>query len=144
MAREHRGPGSDRLIIARISGVALRHASWREPTDDEITSAVAELREVAGDRPDLLAEEVGILLGYHEGAPDEPRAKAAALLLIAAGADESLIPGWIAEGRRRAETARRPPFSGGVRPLRFPAAPPGSRFRSATSMTRRFGGEAER
>jgi hypothetical protein len=116
MAREHRGPGSDRLIIARISGVALRHASWREPADDEITAAAAEIRAAAGDRPDLLAEEAGILLGFHQDTPDEPRAKAAARLLIAAGADQSLIPGWIAEGRRRAEAARRPPFSGGVRP----------------------------
>jgi hypothetical protein len=65
MAREHRGPGSDRLIIARISGVALRHANWREPADDEMTAAAAEFREVAGDRPDLLAEEAGILLGFH-------------------------------------------------------------------------------
>jgi hypothetical protein len=49
MAREHRGPDSDRLIAARISGVAMRHASWREPAEDEIAAAAAELREVAGD-----------------------------------------------------------------------------------------------
>jgi hypothetical protein len=102
MAREHRGPGSDRLIVARISGVAMRHASWREPAEDEIAAAVAELREVAGDRPDLLAEEAGILLGFHEGGLNDPKARSAAQLLIAAGADESLIPGWIGEGRRRA------------------------------------------
>ena len=70
---------------------------------------------VAGDRPDLLAEEAGILIGASEGRLDEPRAGAAAQLCIAAGADESLIPGWIEEGRCRAEAARHPPFSGGVR-----------------------------
>jgi hypothetical protein len=66
MARDHRGPDSDRLIVARISGVAMRHARWREPAEDEIAAAAAELGEVAGDRPDLLAEEAGILLGFHE------------------------------------------------------------------------------
>jgi hypothetical protein len=111
MAREHRGPDSDRLIVARISGVAMRHASWREPAAGEIAAAVAELREVAGDRPDLLAEEAGILLGFHDGDLNEPRARSAAQLLIAAGADQSLIPGWIEEGRRRPGLRRHPPFS---------------------------------
>jgi len=77
-------------MVARISGVAMRHASWREPAEDEIAAAVAELRE---------------------GGLDEPRARSAAQLLIAASADESLIPGWIEEGRRRAELRRHPPFS---------------------------------
>jgi hypothetical protein len=108
MAHDHSGPDSARLIVARISGVALRHASWREPTEPEIAAAVAELREVAGDRPDLLAEEAGILLGFHEGGLDEPRAKAAARLLIAAGADESLIR----SGSRRVGAG---PSSGGIR-----------------------------
>jgi hypothetical protein len=102
---------ADRLLIARISGIALRHARWREPTEDELAAAVAELREVARDRPELLAEEAGILLGFYEDGGDEPRAKAAAQLLIAAGADESLIPQWIEEGRCRAEARRHPPFS---------------------------------
>ena len=35
----------------------------------------------------------------------------AAELCRAAGADESLIEGWIEEGRRRAEARRLPPFS---------------------------------
>jgi hypothetical protein len=91
------------------------------PAENEIAAAVAELREVAGDRPDLLAEEAGIQLGFHEGGLDEPRAKAAAQLLIAAGADECLIPGWIEEGRRRAEIRRRPAVSNpGRRALRHP------------------------
>lgn len=38
-------------------------------------------------------------------------AKAAVQPCIAAGADESLIPRWTTEGRRRAEAARKPPFS---------------------------------
>jgi hypothetical protein len=50
--------------------------------------------------PDLQAEEVGILLGAREGGLDEPRAKPAAQLLIAADADESVIH------RMTARTAR--------------------------------------
>jgi hypothetical protein len=116
MAHDRPGPDRDRLLVARLDGIAKRHAYWREPTGPEIAAAVAELREVAGDRPDLLAEVAGILIGASEGRLDEPRARAAAQLLIAAGADESMIPGWIKEGRRRAEAAKRPPFSGDVRP----------------------------
>jgi hypothetical protein len=111
MAHDRRAPDRDRLLVARISGIARRHASWRAPAGNELAAAVAELREVAGDRPDLLAEVAGIGLGFHEGGLDEPRAKAAAQVLIAAGADESLIPRWIEEGRRRAEIRRRPPVS---------------------------------
>jgi hypothetical protein len=128
MVHDRRGPDRDRLLVARIAGIARRHAGWGALSEAEFAAAVAELREVAGDRPDLLAEEAGILLGASEGRIDEPRSRAAAQLCIAAGADESLIPGWIEEGRRRAETAKRPPFSGGVRPLRHPAVLRGSRF----------------
>jgi hypothetical protein len=120
VAQDRRGPEPDRLLIARIAGIAMRHATWREPAEPEIAAAVAKIRPVAGDRPDLLAEEAGTLIGFHEGGPDEPRARAAAMLLIAAGADESLIPAWIEEGRHRAEAASLPPFS---RPGRAPRRP---------------------
>lgn len=117
MTRSRLGPDHDRLLVARLDGIAKRHATWRESTEPEIAAAVAELREVAGDRPDLLAETAGILIGASEGRLDEPRSRAAARLCIAAGADQSLIPGWIEEGRQRAETAKLPPFS---RPGRTP------------------------
>jgi hypothetical protein len=117
MAHDRPGPDRDRLLVARLDGIAKRHAHWREPTESEIGAALAELREVAGERPDLLAEVAGIFLGASEGRLDEPRARAAAQLCIAAGADKSMIPEWIAEGKRRAEAAKRPPSSGGVRPL---------------------------
>jgi hypothetical protein len=72
---------------------------------------VRELREIAGDRPGLLAETAGLLMGASEGRLDEPRSKAAAQLCIAAGADEDLIPQWTEEGKRRAEAGRHPLFS---------------------------------
>jgi hypothetical protein len=128
MANDHPGPDRDRLLVARIAGIAKRHAGWGALSEAELVVAVAELREVAGDRPDLLAEEAGILIGASEGRLDEPRARAAAQLCIAAGADESVIPAWIEEGRRRAEAAKQPPFSGGVRPLGHFAAPRRSLF----------------
>jgi len=73
---------------------------------------VAELRALAAGRTDLLAEVAGILEGTSEGELDEPLARSAAQLCRRAGADEALIPHWIAEGKRRAEAARQPPFNG--------------------------------
>jgi hypothetical protein len=101
-------------------GIAKRHAPWREMMQEETDAAVRELREIAGDRPDLLAETVGLLLGASEGRLDEPRSKAAAQLCIAAGADQALIEQWVEEGRRRAGARRLPPFS---QPGRSPRRP---------------------
>jgi hypothetical protein len=115
MTEDHLATERDRLIVARLDGVLWRHARWHEPTQQETDAAVAELREVAGGRLELLAEAAGILLGFHDGGLDEPRAKAAAAFCVAAGADESLIPQWAQEGRRRAEMRRKPPFSGPAR-----------------------------
>lgn len=111
MAKDRRAPDPDRLLTARLMGVAKRHARWREPTQDETDAAVPELRAIAGDRPDLLAEVAGVLLGASEGELDEPRSKAAASFCIAAGANQNLIPGWIEEGRRRVAIRRKPLFS---------------------------------
>ena len=73
---------------------------------------MTELRELAGGRADLLAQVAGIFEGASDGDLDEPRARQAAHLCRLAGADETLIPQWIAEGRRRAGAARIPPHSG--------------------------------
>jgi hypothetical protein len=103
------GPDADRLLVAEIAGEARHHAKWRDLTADEEAAAVAALRELAAGRPDLLAEVAGILEGASEGRLDEPFARSAARLCRLAGADETLISAWIAEGRRRAEAARVPP-----------------------------------
>jgi hypothetical protein len=73
---------------------------------------VTEIRELAGGRGDLLAEVAGIFEGTSEGELDEPLCRQAAQLCRLAGADETLIPAWITEGRRRAEAARKPPHGG--------------------------------
>jgi hypothetical protein len=113
MAQDRHPSVRDRLLVARISGIAKRHARWGDLTEAHKTAGAAELREVAGDRSDLLAEEAGIALGTSEDKGPEYRAQAEVIaeLCRLAGADESLIPEWIDEGRRRAKTARLPPFS---------------------------------
>ena len=106
------------MAVAELTGAAQRHARWRELTEAETAAAVAELQEIAGDRTDLLAEVAGLLLGAREGALDEAKAKAAAQLCRLAGADETLIPQWVEEGRRRAANARMLPHSGQPRGYR--------------------------
>ena len=105
MSRDRPGPDADRLLIARLDGIATRHARWGALTEDE-AAAVAELREVAGGRGDLLAEVAGLLIGYYRRTAEELKARAAAYYCIAAGAGLDLIPRWIETGCSRAAAAR--------------------------------------
>ena len=121
MARDHPGP-ADRLIVARLSGIAGRHARWGNLDEDQAAAAVAGPREVADGRGDLLAEVAGLALGSAErrGPEYEATGQAVAEQCLMAGADEALIPQWTGKGRRRAEAAKLPPFS---RPGRAPRRP---------------------
>jgi hypothetical protein len=113
MVQDHYRTDSSRLLSARLSGIALRHARFGGLTAAEKASGAAELKEVAGDRGDLLAEVAGLMLGTAEskGPEYEARSQAVAELCRMAGADEAVIPQWIQEGRRRAEAAKLPLFS---------------------------------
>ena len=93
MTRSRPGPDSGRLLVARLSGIAQRHARWGSATDDEMTAGAAELREVA-DRPDLLAEVAGLTVGTPESRGPEyvARAQAVAGICRPADADEDPIP----------------------------------------------------
>ena len=115
MVRDHYRPDSSRLLSARLSGIALRHARFGGLTAAEQASGTAECKEVAGDRGDLLAEVAGLMLGtaQSKGPEYEARSQTVAELCRMAGADEAAIPQWIHEGRRRAE-----PLS-----CRYPAGP---------------------
>jgi len=108
--------------VARLTGTAQRQARWGAPDEDEKAAGAAELRQVAGDRPGLLAEVAGLARGAAErrGPEGEGRGQAVAGLCRMAGADEALIPQWTGEGRRRSEAAKLPPFS---RPGRAPRRP---------------------
>jgi len=61
--------------------------------------------ELAGTRPDLLAECAGLALGVGDRHPDSGRYRQMARLCIDAGADQQQIPGWILVGRGRAARA---------------------------------------
>jgi hypothetical protein len=115
------GPDSDRILVAELTGTARHHARWRELAQDEQDAAVTELRELAGGRADLLAEVAGIFEGASDGELDEPLARQAAQLCLLAGADETLVPQWIEEGRRRAGVTRMRPHSGQPRSSHLPA-----------------------
>ena len=106
---------ADRILVAQLTGEARHRARWRALTADEEAAAVAELRELAGGRADLLAQVAGILEGASEGRHDEPLARCAAGLCRKAGADAEAISEWVEEGRRRARNARMPPPSGCLR-----------------------------
>ncbi|WP_141576103.1 hypothetical protein [Actinomadura sp. WMMA1423] len=110
----------DRVIASRLTGTATRLAGWNPPTGAARARAVAELRDIATVHPparrgavhqpapvlraDLLAEVAGLLLGT---APtDHPEAnRAAAELLVEAGASRGLLDHWIGVGRARAARA---------------------------------------
>jgi len=96
MGQDRSGPDPVRLVVASLSGAVQRHARWRDPTEAETAAAVNELKEILAGRNDaavLLAETAGLMLGFREGTPDEPRARAAARFCLEAGADEDLIQG---------------------------------------------------
>ena len=50
MAQDRPGPDRDRLTVARLDGIARRHARWGGLTEAEKEAGEAELREVAGQR----------------------------------------------------------------------------------------------
>ena len=104
------------MIVAELTGTSQRYARWEQPDAATIAAAVAELREIADGRADLLAEVAGIQLGTKEGTPDEPRARNAAAFCRAAGADEAPDP---SVGRGRPPAGRTRPLAAlryGVRP----------------------------
>jgi hypothetical protein len=108
--------------VARLTGAARRHARCLESTEAETAAAVAELREIAGDRGDLLAEVAGLLIGFYRRTVEDLQAQAAAGYCIAAGADLDLIPRWIEVGRCRAAASRQV-RSAASRQVRSAAAP---------------------
>jgi len=99
------------VAVARLTGVARRHAPRQAPTWAETVAAVAELREIAHGRGDLLAEAAGLLIGFYAGTQEERKAEIAARYCRAAGAAPAEVRRWIAEGQRRAAYARDVPYA---------------------------------
>jgi hypothetical protein len=97
-------PEADRILIARLTGTARRLGGWRELTGDELAAAVAEVRELAAGRADLLAEVAGIEEGGSEGELSEPR-----------GRQRRGCAGWLVPMRRRSPAELRRAGAGGSR-----------------------------
>jgi len=117
-----------RIVVAQLSGAVSRHSGWKaELTEQELAAAVAELQEITGGRPDgpaLMAEVAGVRIGTHAGIPlEEDKAAAEARILVAAGADVSLIDDWARVGAGRAAQPRHPPAGGGLFAPGHPARP---------------------
>jgi hypothetical protein len=105
-------PDPDRILVARLEGVALHHARYEPLPSAQESEAVAQIAELAGGRADLLAECAGVLIGFYDG--DDlagGRARNAARYLVLAGADETLVDGWVLIGRERRAKAGQAPFS---------------------------------
>jgi hypothetical protein len=110
VAREHRGPDSERLTIAQMTGTARPHARWSALAADQ-KAGVAELREVAGDRSDLLVEVAGIATGTAEGKGEEylEQGRAVAeLCRCRREPDTGMDRGGTAPGRGRAASSVQP------------------------------------
>jgi hypothetical protein len=110
----------DQHLEMRLGTTATRLAR----TGVERAAAVAELREIAAGRADLLALAAGRALGGFLARPGDafPGDLHAPALLLEAGADPALVPGHADETRRNAlgthhttATTGGPP-NGGFRP----------------------------
>jgi hypothetical protein len=101
----------DRLLLAWIAGAVRRHAARGVISDGQRPAAVADIRDTARGRADLLAEHAGLALGFAlaQGGPQAPIGRLAAELCIAAGADETQVQRWQAAGYQRAIISRGAP-----------------------------------
>jgi hypothetical protein len=82
---------------------AVPSIAWPSP------AAVAELREIAAGRGDLLAERAGLAFAFHDRDERDglwPHRALEAALCIAAGADLTRLMEWIAVGQERAQRIR--------------------------------------
>lgn len=101
------GSDPDRLQYLEIAGAAAHHAHGWQLSGEEEAAAIAEIRQAAAGRVDLLAERAGTALGYADVGCDAARCRQIAKLCIAAGADQALIERWVVTGRERAAPAGR-------------------------------------
>jgi hypothetical protein len=127
----HPAPGYGRLLAAGLTGVAKRLAPWRGPSQGESDAAVPQLREIAGDCPDQLAEwQISCSAPSGRLRPRRRRSKAAASFCIAGDADETFSRGCTGERRCRAPVKREPLLPATRRDARR-GAPGGDREPSA-------------
>jgi hypothetical protein len=96
----------DGIITAELAGTVRRYVR-EEPLD--VDAALAELREIAGGRGDLLAQQAGLALAFRDRDERDgswPSRALEAALCIAAGADLTRLTEWIAVAQERARLVR--------------------------------------
>lgn len=105
----------DRLTVAVIAAIAGRHAGTGQISDTRRSQAIAGLIDAAAGRTDLLAYHAGICRGFACSLDGWQATinRLKAELCIEAGADREQTAGWEKIGRKRAENARRIPYTGG-------------------------------
>jgi hypothetical protein len=96
VAAKRTRPYVDQVLVAQLTGAAERLAKSGGP----IAEAVAELRALAAERGDLLAQAAGVLAGAWTADPsaDTGHKLLAAGLLVVAGADLHSLDRWVGEG----------------------------------------------
>ena len=82
---------TDQIIVAWLQAAASRHTIWRDPEGDARLAAIAELRRLADGRADLLTWAAGLIRSYSTGEALYDHHKAAAALLVEAGADREQV-----------------------------------------------------
>lgn len=106
------GNERDQAIVSTLHTIATR--TWTPPAGQDREDAVARLRDIAGDRTDLLAKAAGIILGLRpadEADPSYGRYDGGAeLLLEVAGVDrdDKRVREWVPVGAERRSRWRRP------------------------------------
>lgn len=105
MGPHRRFPDPDAALRDRIS----RHAARLAFDGGRIDDAVAELRELAHGRNDVLVEAGGVAVGAWITRRDLPHDLIAAALILAATElpDKAELGRWISVGQRRASMRRR-------------------------------------
>lgn len=102
MPISRRKPDPDGIIGAKLSGRAI----YLVRNGASIDGAIADLREMAGCRNDLLTEAGALGIGAWTGRIGMPRDLVADALILSAVdlPDVDEIRRWITEGQRRAAT----------------------------------------
>ena len=102
---------ADRLLYSALYGTAMRYAAERRNLGDSI----AELREIAGGRDDIVAEAAGIEAGWWYASPATHAGYelvAAGMLIMAGGhegkpLDFDALERWTRVGYERGMRSRR-------------------------------------
>ncbi|MGI5233781.1 hypothetical protein [Actinoallomurus sp. CA-142502] len=102
----------DQRVISTLLTIATR--TWTAPTGQHRAGVLARLREIAGDRTDLLAQAAGIMLGLRpadEADPNYTRYDGGAELLLEVAdvdRDDKRVQEWVPVGVERRNRWRRP------------------------------------